>query len=202
VRRRRPTLRDVVVRQGEGVWVAGWLEVEVKYRVTGDVAAVLVAQGIVLSDPVGQEDQAYAPGSWRFGDDKQGVPFARLRTQHGRHLFTVKRPAGDAMACVEHETQVSDREQMHLALLAMGFWPTVRIVKTRRSGRRGDITVCLDQVDGLGQFLEMETMAAVGEDWAAVQTRLDTVARSLGVSITERIVDTYDALVRQAAPAG
>lgn len=52
-------------------------EIEVKYRVH-DLEALLVAlkgANIALGDPSYQDDQAYAPVSWEFGDSKLGVSF-------------------------------------------------------------------------------------------------------------------------------
>jgi len=110
-------------------------EVEVKYQVrdTDRLLAGLAAQGVELSEPVYQDDQAYAPVDWCYGDSKLGVAFVRLRTVAGRHTFTLKRPVENAMSCHENECQVSDRAQMHEAVLAMGFYPTVRIEKVRRT---------------------------------------------------------------------
>jgi adenylate cyclase class 2 len=48
-------------------------------------------------------------------------------------VFTLKRPAENLLSCEEQETDVTDRDQMHGAILAMGFRPTVRIVKVRRT---------------------------------------------------------------------
>jgi hypothetical protein len=110
-------------------------EIEVKYRLH-DLAALereLGKRGIALSPPVRQDDQAYAQQGWAYGQTKIGVAFARLRTQDGRHLFTVKMPLDNEMACIEYETVVADRAQMHGAVMAMGFVPPVRIVKTRRT---------------------------------------------------------------------
>ena len=106
--------------------------------------------GIELGAPVRQDDQAYAPDGWVYGDARCGVPFARLRTVGGRHVFTVKRPAENVLSCEEHETVVADRDQMHHAIVAMGFWPTVRIVKTRCTATVGDLVLCVDELDGLG----------------------------------------------------
>jgi hypothetical protein len=52
-------------------------EIEVKYRVDDLEAlqAALKAHGVELSDPVYQDDQAYAPASWQFGDSKLGISF-------------------------------------------------------------------------------------------------------------------------------
>lgn len=174
-------------------------EIEVKYRVfeLQAIQAALDARGVVLSSPVKQDDQAYAPSGWAYGQPKTGVPFARLRTQDGRHLFTVKTPVANELACLEHETVVADRDQMHEAIVSMGFVPTVRIVKTRRSATIDQVEVCVDEVEHAGLFLELETLVGPGVPGPVAQGRLDDFARGLGVRL-ERVSDTYDSLVRQA----
>jgi adenylate cyclase class 2 len=172
-------------------------EIEVKYRVRNLPAleAELSRRGITLSSPVHQDDQAYAQNGWRYGMSKLGVAFARLRTQGGHHLFTLKRPTHNELACLEFETEVADRDQMHQAILHMGFYPTVRIVKTRRTGRLGELSLSLDDVDGLGAFLEVEKLIGPGQSGEAVQADLHAFAGSLGQDL-ERTTDTYDSLVR------
>lgn len=174
-------------------------EIEVKYRVRDllGVEAGLERHSVILSPPTLQDDQAYAEPGWAYGQSKIGVAFARLRTQDGQVWFTVKKPLANEMACLEHETRVADREQMHHALIAMGFQPTVRIVKTRRTARLADMTICLDEVEHAGVFLEIERMVGGGESGVAVQAELDAFARTLGVDL-ERTTDTYDSLVRAA----
>jgi hypothetical protein len=82
-----PTGRGAVLR-----------EVEVKYLVSDAevVAAMLAGRGIFLDAPVFQDDQAFAPTAWDFGDSKLGVSFLRLRTVDGRHWFAVKQPMVNA----------------------------------------------------------------------------------------------------------
>ncbi|WP_329428873.1 class IV adenylate cyclase [Streptosporangium sp. NBC_01495] len=177
----------------------GVQEIEVKYRVS-DLAALegaLARRGVLLSAPAHQDDQAYAEDGWTYADSKIDRSFARLRTQQGRHLFTVKRPVDNAMACLEHETTVTDREQMHHAITLMGFHPTVRIVKTRRTATLGSMTICVDEVEHAGAFIEIERTVSGEASGTAVQVELDTFARSLGVAL-ERVTDTYDSLVRAA----
>ena len=170
-----------------------------KYRVL-DVEALaqaLAARGVGLSPAVRQDDQAYAPVGWEYSQPKVNVPFARLRTQDGRHLFTVKKPLDNEMACLEHESEIVDREQMHAALISMGFYPTVRIVKVRRTGVAHGLSLCLDEVEQAGVFLEVEQLVPYGESGEAAQRRLDGFGRSLGVRL-QRITDTYDSLIRAA----
>lgn len=177
----------------------GAQEIEVKYRVIERDALLqaLTDQGVVFSLPVLQVDQAYAPTWWDYGKPKTGVPFGRIRTVQGKHLFTVKTPQDNEMACLEAETIVADPGQMHDALLQMGFRPTVRIVKERRTGRTGRWSLCLDHVEGVGPFLEIETVTTADESGLAVQAQLDEWANNLGAKL-ERVTDTYDSLVRLA----
>jgi adenylate cyclase, class 2 len=176
-------------------------EIEVKYRID-DLEALLTAlksRGIELSDPVHQDDQAYAPEHWQFGDSKLGVSFLRLRTTGGRHQFTLKQPGSNAQACLEHETEVTDRAAMHAAVLRMGYRPTVQIIKTRRTATLDNCSLCVDDVEGIGGFLELERLAADDTDEAADQAELAAFIDSLDIAAT-RTHDTYDSLVHDAQP--
>jgi adenylate cyclase class 2 len=42
---------------------------------------------------------------------------------------------------------------MHQAILQMGFYATVRVVKFRRTATTGGLSLCLDDVEGAGTFL-------------------------------------------------
>lgn len=174
-------------------------EIEVKYRVPDpeSLTRVLLARGLELSSPVHQDDQAYAEAGWDYGMSKIGVAFVRLRTASGRHLFTLKRPVENELSCIEYETEVDNRDQMHQAILAMGFTPTVRIVKTRQTTRIGDISVCLDRVEHAGTFIEFERLIPVGQPSEDAQARLDAFARGLNVDL-ERTTSTYDTIIRAA----
>lgn len=179
-------------------------EVEVKYHVD-DLEALLVAlkaRGIELSDPVYQDDQAYAPDGWRFGDSKLGVSFVRLRTVGGQHYFAMKQPGENAQACLEYETEVADRAAMHGAILHMGYHPTVRVTKTRRTAALEYCSLCVDDLEGVGAFVELERMVLDDMPAEAVQAELAAVAASFGVGAM-RTDETYDSLVRaaQASPA-
>ncbi|MEV4642811.1 CYTH domain-containing protein [Actinoplanes sp. NPDC049548] len=175
-------------------------EVEVKYRVIDPevLHKALAARGIELSPPSVQDDQAYAPCSWSAGESRIGVTFVRLRAQDGRCTFTTKTPVDNVLACVEHETVVDDRDQMHQAIMAMGYVPTVRFRKTRRTAAADSYALCVDEVDGLGAFLEVEALTRDTDDMARVQRELAAWVDALGVAV-ERTGETYDQLVRSTA---
>ncbi|WP_116248062.1 class IV adenylate cyclase [Nocardiopsis sp. FIRDI 009] len=174
-------------------------EIETKYRVADPDAllAALREAGVTLGDPVLQDDQVYAPVGWEPGMSRVGRTFCRLRTQDGLHVFTAKTPAANPMEHTEHETAVADRGQMHAAVVRMGYVPSLRIVKERRVGALRDTLVCVDRVEGLGTFLELEVVVDDDRDGPAVQAESDRWARGLGVEL-EHTTDTYDILVRAA----
>src|SRR6266496_402775 len=179
-------------------------EIEVKYHVD-DLEALLVAlkaRGIELSDRVYQDDKAYAPDGWQFGDNKLGVSFVRLRTVDGRYYFALKQPVENAQACLEHETEVADRAAMHGAILHMGYHPTVRVAKVRRTATLEYCSLCVDDLEGVGAFIELERMVPDDMPAEAIQAELAAFVASLGIAAV-RTDETYDSLVRaaQASPA-
>jgi adenylate cyclase, class 2 len=86
---------------------------------------------------------------------------------------------------------------MHQAALHMGYRPTVRIAKTRRTATVEDFSLCIDKVDGVGGFLELEGMVPDHADAQAIQADLAALVSSLGITAT-RTDQTYDSLVHAA----
>jgi adenylate cyclase, class 2 len=128
--------------------------------------------GTVWSAPVDQDDQAYAVADWNFGNLKTGRRFARLRTAGDTHSLTLKIPQSNVLACLEFESGVDDREAVHGMLVAVGDRPTVRIRKRRWTAAYLGYTLCLDDVQGLGCFMEAEAMTTADADAHVVQSGL------------------------------
>jgi adenylate cyclase class 2 len=93
---------------------------------------------------------------------------------------------------------VADREAMHHAIVAMGYRPTVRVAKSRRTARVGVYSLCLDELDGVSTFLEVKAVSAHVEGMTQVQAELSAWVDSLGVEV-ERTGSTYDQLVQSAS---
>lgn len=179
-------------------------EIEVKCRVaaTADAAAAHLAErGAAWSAPVFQDDQAFAERGWTFDQAKTGFTFARLRTAGGRTVLTLKVPQANALACLEYETGVDDPVETAAMLAAMGYRPTVRIRKYRRTARFGDITLCLDDVDGLGLFLEAEMVTGDAVDAVAEQGGLRAWLEAFALPIVW-VEDGYDTLMARHLGAG
>lgn len=58
----------------------------------------------------------------------------------------------------ELETRVEDEQKMRQILRALGFRSVAEVKKSRKEYKKEDLTVCLDELDGLGSYVEIEVV--------------------------------------------
>lgn len=51
---------------------------------------------------------------------------------------------------------MEDEHKMRQILLALGFRSAAEVKKRRKEYKKEDLTVCLDELDGLGNYIELE----------------------------------------------
>ena len=139
-------------------------EVEIKATLAPALAAALPERlaglGFVPEGAV-QERDLYFNAPHR--DFRRSDEALRLRTVSGSRqgtVITYKGPKADSRSNTrqEYETALGEYETARAILLALGFSPVLTVSKGRRAFRRGPVTACLDQVEGLGSFLELERL--------------------------------------------
>ena len=169
------------------------LEVELKFRAPD--AARLIAQMHELGagdlGTVEQTDEYFNHPQRDFAQTDEAV---RVRSTNGRGAITYKGPLIDRETKTRREIEIEllgrDGEaRMGELLRAIGFRPVLRVEKTRRqwSLRRQEreFVVALDQVQGLGEFVELETMADEAE-LPEARDALQRLARELNLENSER----------------
>lgn len=97
----------------------------------------------------------------------------------------------------EHETVVSDDEELSGILDGLGFTPAATVRKDREFFRVGDYTVTLDHVDGLGAFCEVEAEAAEA-DVAPVREGAVELLATVGLDADDQIRTSYLGLLLDA----
>lgn len=60
----------------------------------------------------------------------------------------------------------------------MGYRATIRIAKTRRTATIGDRSLCVDDLEGVGVFIEVERLAPDDADEHAIQAELAAFVES------------------------
>ncbi len=169
------------------------LEVELKFRCedTGRLEADLSRLGARRADQVRQVDQYFNHPQRDFAQTDEAV---RIRDTNGQTLLTYKGPLVDRESKTRREIELDlagdqAREKLGEWLLAVGFRPVLQVEKTRqawtlsRGGR--DVEVAIDFVTGLGQFVELETVAAEA-DLSPARKLLQDLAAELELTQSER----------------
>lgn len=166
------------------------IEVEIKARARVEpLEAELKRRGAVFEKAVRQADIYYNAPHRDFAATDEAL---RLRRQGGRAFLTYKGRKLDAMSKTrkEVEVEVSDFDKMQDILLSLGFRRTLDVVKERLIYNYRGAVVCLDRIEGLGDFIELELQADTPEDISAERDSLIALLRVLGVE-GELIRESY-----------
>jgi adenylate cyclase class 2 len=160
----------------------GGTEVEIKF-VVHDVAALT---GALQSAGFRQETASSFESNTLYdtdaGDLRRNGELLRLRRYDGKWKLTHKSrgAAGRHKSRAEQETAVSDGEQMHAILDAIGFHPSFRYEKYRAEWSDGYGEVVIDRTP-IGMFGEIEG----SPEW------IDRTAKTLGVIEADYITGSY-----------
>jgi adenylate cyclase class 2 len=172
------------------------LEIELKFRAAAfaPVERQLAAWGATPAAPITEEDQYFNAPDRDFATTDEVL---RLRRIDGSNRITYKgskRPAGPGGAKSRPEIEIPYADgaeaaaQFRQLLLHLGYRPSAVVRKRRQIFhlRRAEfaLEVCLDEVEGLGRFVEVEIVAAEGQA-AAAERVLQDVSAALGLTEVE-----------------
>jgi len=170
------------------------LEVEQKFRVAdwADIERRLSAMGAQIEPPVAQSDVYFAHPSRDFAQTDEAL---RIRRVGRRNFITYKGPKLDATTKTRRELELpltpGERAAAGFAELfaALGFRPVREVRKLRHRAvvqwQQRQVEAALDEVEGLGSFVELELQAKPAEADAARHT-LASLAAELGLRESER----------------
>lgn len=118
-----------------------------------------------------------------------------------------------SMTRQELETEVGQAETGRRILAALGYFPVrPEVVKERTEYRLDGITACLDRVEGLGAFLELEILAeeetpgsrkdgkpahSDGEETRTALQKLEALLEELGYQMSGTVTRSYLSMLQQ-----
>ena len=186
------------------------LEVEVKYRLPNPAAVearLRAGQAKQVADHTEADHYMNAPDR----DFARTDEALRLRRIGEQNFVTYKGPRHDSTSKTRTEIEVpcppgdAAAESFLKLFRALGYRPTAVVRKRRRiyEWSRDGFTVhaCLDDVDGVGRFVELEIVADDAQYEAAKATVLQ-VAAELDLGPTERRSYLEQSLGRAVRPGG
>ena len=176
-------------------------EIEIKLKVgnPGELEGKLAKRGCALSAPIYQHDTVYvqADKADKAYRTKEGDIILRIRRLENGTEFTFKKQCSNEMDNIEYETEIGNPEAVHQILLAFGYVPQVEVKKIRRKGKIENYEVCLDKVEKLGDFMELEKITKDDADPDETREELFRVLESLGLSRNDEETRGYDTQVYQ-----
>ncbi len=169
-------------------------EIEVKARLKNkdQVLEKLTAFGCALSEPIRQADTVYTKIIGNVEKYLTNDHFVRIREKSdGRYILTIKKPLSKlVLTKAEHETEIKDAKELEQALFLMGYQIANKVVKMRRTGHVGEFEICIDEVEQLGSFIEIEKKSDGDVD--LVRKELNDFLSSLGVAPENEVHKGYD----------
>jgi adenylate cyclase, class 2 len=136
------------------------IEIEIQVRVSNKDAleAFLQKEATVIGTDY-QKDEYFMPAHRDFTTVKPIVEWLRLRESNG-YSITYKKwhhdTDGSSRYCDEYETKFDSIESIRKIFAAIDMRPLITIEKTRRTWQYKDYEVAIDDVAGLGVFVEVE----------------------------------------------
>lgn len=162
------------------------IEVELKAALTAAQAAELPSRlpalGLVPRAELRETDLYFNGGGRDFRRTDEALRLRSCRdltAGTAETLLTYKGPKEDPRSNtrIEYETAVGDLDTARKLLEALGFTAQYTVDKVRREFADRNITLCLDTVEGLGDFLELEILLEAGDREAAVDRLLALLDR-------------------------
>lgn len=167
-------------------------EVEVKVPADhGDVRDALESVGAEERGTVEQSDTYYDAPHRVFAETDEALRVRRVREDGAEESrITYKGPKVDAASKSreEIETGVEDGDDAGAIFDALGFTPAATVHKTRTYFRYDGYTVVLDDVEGLGQYVEVERES---EDVETARDGAFDVLQRLGLDPDDQIRTSY-----------
>lgn len=174
------------------------IEVEVKAKIENinSCISTFLENGFVKEKYVEELDTYYTS---KFHDFKANDEALRLResknlisgkkeafiTYKGKKLDTV------SMARKEIESAVEIADAIKEILESIGFEPVQPLEKTRVSLTKGNITVCIDDVKGLGGFVEVEMLVKDESMREEALMDIEAVLGTIGLGMKDTVRKSY-----------
>ncbi len=90
----------------------------------------------------------------------EGGIVARIRGIDDKHVLEFKEISREKNSGIELKHEISDVNAVILFLNKLGFEESFSIIKQREKYRSGELSICLDDVEKLGLFLEVEIIVS------------------------------------------
>ncbi len=176
------------------------IEVKAKLRNKEEVMRQLEDLGCLFSEPIIQKDTIFILNGTSL-PTAVGGNVLRIREQNGKYIFTLKQTLKTQLAKLEYELDILDPQTASDFCNALGYKKIVSVKKARLKTQYKNNEICIDDIEGLGLFIEMEELTEEEVDSKEIQVKLFNFLKTLGVKEEDREYYGYDVLLYQKQKA-
>ncbi len=166
------------------------MEVEVKFRAENldEVEEKVKKMAEFVIEKI--EKDIYFNSPWR--DFRESDEALRIRSDVEGITLTYKgkKVDNETKSREEIKVKVDSYEKAVLLLERLGFVPVREVVKRRKIYRMGNVLICLDSVEGLGDFVEIE-IGADPSDFEAAKKKVLEITEKLGFNLSQSVRSSY-----------
>lgn len=171
-------------------------EIELKFPLLN--AAEVIAQLGKGGTREKQKDTYYAPPHMDFLSEKPVSRWLRIRESEGRTTLNFKHwhstTEKESIVCDEFETGVEESAKLTKIFSLLGFRELVIVEKMREEWRYQDALVAIDDVKGLGQFIEIEYKGSL-RNAEQIKKHLFSVLKELHAVVGKQDFEGYPHLL-------
>lgn len=166
-------------------------EIELKFKV--DNFESILKRVTNVSDLHEQSDTIYVQDLSDV-ESKEGAIYLRVRKDNDKVEMNLKKQSAKSEESQEIEFEVSGYELANDFLRTLGYKKWVEVNKKRRYAKIGNISVCMDEVERLGCFIELEILADE-KDGKDYEKELMNMAANMGIDTKRRVSSHYDTMI-------
>lgn len=168
-------------------------EVEVKVRVPHDeMKKDLISKGAEFAGAEEQKDTYFNSRERDFAQTDEAL---RIRSVNGEGEITYKGKKIDTVSKTRPEyNSPVNAEEMENILIALGYFVSGAVNKRREIYNWNKFIIGFDAVEGLGEFVEVESNLRDASDKAEIQKEVDRIFEFLGnygISRKDSITTSY-----------
>jgi len=117
----------------------------------------------------------------------------RLATSFAPNELTYKGPKLDetTKTRVEYSVGIDDTDQLNFILESLSFKPIATVTKKRTFFEHRNTTISIDDVEDVGIFLELESIAHKKDEMESAKRVIFEILEELGIDAEQTIRDSY-----------
>lgn len=175
------------------------IECEVKLKITNPehIKKMLISLGFIEKEILTETDTYYDTpnGDIRLNDRALRIRETvnhSLNTKQCTINFKDKKLDTISMSRPEYEDEIGDASTINKILECLGYSPvSPQVIKKRLVLRASSINACIDSVEGLGDFLELEAIVANEGKKISELERIEGILSELGYSLSDTTTISY-----------